>query len=101
MIDRGTQEVKPRMFRLFSRITEQDEPRMARWEGKGPARSHASTEYHLADNGDGGTHFDYRNEFKAPFGPLGSVASRALVGEVPKREADSSLERLKAIVESR
>ena len=48
---------------------------------------------------DGGTRFDYRNEFKAPLGPLGPVASRALVGGLPRREADASLRRLKALVE--
>jgi uncharacterized protein YndB with AHSA1/START domain len=86
-------------FKVKWEVTEHHEPRMARWEGRGPARSHASTEYHLAENGDGGTHFDYRNEFKAPLGPLGSVASRALVGGIPMREADSSLKKLKALLE--
>ena len=33
---------------------------------------------------DGGTRFAYRNEFKAPLGPLGAVASRALVGGLPR-----------------
>ena len=41
------------------------------WEGRGPVRSHARTEYHLTENGDGGTDFHYVNEFKAPGGPLG------------------------------
>jgi len=50
---------------------------------------------------DGGarTRFNYRNEFHPPLGPLGAVAGRALVGHLPRREADASLARLKALVE--
>ena len=70
----------------------------AEWHGRGPARSKAETEYRLTPI-DGGTRFDYRNEFKAPLGPLGAVASRALVGGVPKREASASLRKLKALAE--
>ncbi|WP_205699547.1 SRPBCC family protein [Conexibacter sp. SYSU D00693] len=69
------------------------------WKGRGPARSKAETEYRLADNGKGGTRFDYRNEFRAPLGPLGAVASSALVGGLPEREANASLQKLKAILE--
>lgn len=76
-----------------------EHPRRAEWHGKGPARSKAETEYRLSDNGSGGTRFDYRNEFKAPFGPLGAVASRALVGGLPEKEANASLRRLKELIE--
>jgi uncharacterized protein YndB with AHSA1/START domain len=72
--------------------------RHAEWKGRGPARSKAETEYRLTPI-DGGTRFDYRNEFKAPLGPLGAVASRALVGGVPEREATASLKKLKALAE--
>jgi hypothetical protein len=37
--------------------------------------------------------------FTAPLGPLGRVASRALVGGLPRREADASLRKLKALAE--
>jgi uncharacterized protein YndB with AHSA1/START domain len=70
----------------------------AEWHGRGPARSHAETEYRVSEDGDG-TRFDYRNVFRAPLGPLGAVASRALVGGLPRREADASLARLKALAE--
>ena len=70
----------------------------AEWHGRGPARSHAETEYRLTAI-DGGTRFDYRNEFKAPLGPLGAAASRAIVGGVPEREANASLRKLKALAE--
>jgi uncharacterized protein YndB with AHSA1/START domain len=69
------------------------------WEGRGPARSQARTEYILNDE-DGGTRFDYRNEFRPPLGPLGAVVSRALVGGMPEREARRTLDRLRAHMES-
>jgi uncharacterized protein YndB with AHSA1/START domain len=69
------------------------------WEGRGPARSKAHTRYSLSATDDGGTRFEYENEFKAPLGPLGAAASRALVGGVPKREAHATLTKLKALVE--
>jgi uncharacterized protein YndB with AHSA1/START domain len=72
----------------------------AEWHGKGPARSHAETEFTLTPIADGtATHFTYRNVFHAPGGPLGAVASRALVGGIPVKEATASLERLKALLE--
>jgi carbon monoxide dehydrogenase subunit G len=74
-------------------------PQSALWMGRGPARSRAETEYRLEEI-DGGTRFHYRNEFKAPLGPVGAAASRALVGGVPDREANESLRRLKALVEA-
>jgi carbon monoxide dehydrogenase subunit G len=88
-------------FKVRWEVAESDEGQLARWEGKGPARSHATTEYRLSGNGDGGTRFDYRNEFKPPLGPLGSAASRALMGGVPEREAKRSLQKLKALLEKR
>ena len=51
---------------------------LAVWEGRGPARSRARTEYVLTPDGDG-TRFDYRNEFRPPLGPVGAIVSRALV----------------------
>lgn len=69
------------------------------WHGKGPARSSALTEYQLHASDGECTRFDYRNEFRAPLGPIGSIASRALVGGMPKREAERTLQRLKTLVE--
>jgi uncharacterized protein YndB with AHSA1/START domain len=71
---------------------------LAIWEGRGPARSHARSEYALAAEGDG-TRFDYRNEFRPPLGPVGAIVSRALVGGMPEREARRTLERLRAHLE--
>jgi uncharacterized protein YndB with AHSA1/START domain len=69
------------------------------WEGRGPARSRASTEYLLTPEGEG-TRFDYRNEFHPPLGPLGALVSRALVGGMPQREATRTLSRLRALFDS-
>lgn len=66
---------------------------LAVWEGRGPARSRARSEYVLSAR-DGGTCFDYRNEFRPPLGPLGAIVSRALVGGMPEREAKRTLDRL-------
>jgi uncharacterized protein YndB with AHSA1/START domain len=68
---------------------------LAVWEGRGPARSHARSEYVLTPE-DGGTRFDYRNEFRPPLGPVGALVSRALVGGIPEREAKRTLDRLAA-----
>jgi len=68
---------------------------LAVWEGRGPARSRAHTEYALSGE-NGGTRFDYRNEFRTPLGPVGALVSRALVGGMPEREAKRTLERLQA-----
>jgi carbon monoxide dehydrogenase subunit G len=68
------------------------------WEGRGPARSRARTEYVLSGE-DRKTRFDYRNEFRPPLGPIGALVSRALVGGMPEREAKRTLERLRSYVE--
>jgi uncharacterized protein YndB with AHSA1/START domain len=85
-------------FKVHWELVAYDTGHHAEWHGRGPARSHAETEYRLTPV-EGGTRFDYRNEFTAPLGPLGRVASRALVGGLPRREADASLRKLKALAE--
>lgn len=65
------------------------------WDGRGPARSRARTEYILSPLANGGTRFDYSNEFRPPLGPVGAIVSRALVGGIPEREATRTLERLR------
>jgi len=71
---------------------------LAVWEGRGPAHSRARTEYRL-NTVDGKTRFDYRNEFHPPLGALGAIISRAVVGEMPEREARNTLARLRDYVE--
>jgi len=77
------------------RLVECQPGELAVWEGRGPARSRARTEYRLSEE-DGGTRFDYRNEFRPPLGPIGTLVSRALVGGMPEREARRTLDRLRA-----
>jgi hypothetical protein len=72
--------------------------KLAVWEGRGPARSRAHTEYRLKSVANG-TQFDYRNEFRPPLGPVGAIVSRALVGGMPEREAKRSLDRLRTHIE--
>jgi uncharacterized protein YndB with AHSA1/START domain len=79
-------------------LVDADAPRYARYEGRGPVRSKAIIENRLQERG-AGTLYTYRNEFKAPFGPLGSTAEKILAGGVPEKEARASLERLKALAE--
>jgi uncharacterized protein YndB with AHSA1/START domain len=88
-------------FKVHWELVACDEDRHAEWHGRGPARSHAETEYRLTPIEGGRTRFDYRNVFTAPLGPLGRVASRALVGGLPSREADASLRKLKKLAERR
>ena len=85
-------------FKVKWELVRCDEPKLAEWHGRGPARSHAETEYRLEPI-DGGTRFHYRNVFKAPLGPLGSLASRVLVGGLPDKEARATLQKLKSVLE--
>ena len=85
-------------FRVHWKLTSCDAPYHAHWQGHGPAGSRAETEYRLTAE-DGGTRFDYRNEFHAPLGILGRVAERAVAGDIPAHEAVATLRRLKALCE--
>jgi uncharacterized protein YndB with AHSA1/START domain len=87
-------------FWVHWELTEYDAPWLARWEGKGPMRSKAIIENRLSEH-DGGTRFEYRNEFKTPMGALGAAASKVVTGGIPEREANASLQRLKARLEQR
>jgi uncharacterized protein YndB with AHSA1/START domain len=80
-------------------LTKCRENELAVWEGRGPARSRARTEYSLTAD-EGGTRFDYRNVFHPPLGPLGAVVSRALVGGMPEREAKNTLTALQTHLQS-
>lgn len=86
-------------FKVHWKLEELDAPRYARWEGAGPARAKAVTENRLSER-DGHTHFNYRNEFRTPFGPLGAAASRVMMGGIPEKEANASLRRLREILEA-
>jgi uncharacterized protein YndB with AHSA1/START domain len=87
-------------FKVHWTLTEAHRPDSATWEGRGPAHSYARTSYRLRSLDGGGTRFEYENEFKPPGGFIGAAASRVLVGGVPQREANRSLQRLKGLIES-
>jgi carbon monoxide dehydrogenase subunit G len=87
-------------FKVKWSLAELDAPHRAVWEGKGPAGSHARIVDKLTPL-DGGekTRFDYVNEYSQPGGFLGRMAGRVLVAHTAEREANRSLERLKAFLE--
>ena len=87
-------------FKVNWTLTDAERPGRATWEGRGPAHSYARTSYELHELDGDRTRFEYENEFKAPLGPLGSMASRALVGGVPQREANATLANLKRLMEN-
>jgi uncharacterized protein YndB with AHSA1/START domain len=86
-------------FHVNWTLTEVRAPRRAEWEGRGPAHSRATIRYALSGDGDGPTKFEYTNEFNLPGGRLGALASRVIVGAASEREANNSLNRLKALLE--
>jgi uncharacterized protein YndB with AHSA1/START domain len=86
-------------FKVHWTLTQADRPSAATWEGRGPAGSYARTSYRLNSVDGNRTRFEYENEFKAPGGLLGAAASRVIVGGVPEREANRSLENLKRLLE--
>jgi uncharacterized protein YndB with AHSA1/START domain len=86
-------------FEVDWRVAEADRPRLARWEGDGPAGSTARVAYRLRPH-DGGTRFEYENEFALPGGPLGRLAGGLLAATPGAREARRSLERLQVMLES-
>ncbi len=85
-------------FRVHWTLVAVDSPNRAQWEGSGPAHSRALIRYALTSK-DGGTVFEYTNEFHPPGGRLGQAASRVIVGATSEREAKNSLSRLKALLE--
>jgi uncharacterized protein YndB with AHSA1/START domain len=86
-------------FHVRWKVVELERPRLAVWEGRGPAGSHASVRYELSENG-GGTHFTYRNEYDLPGGPLGSAAGH-VASRPAKHAMHKSMKRLKDLLESR
>ncbi|HUO74424.1 MAG TPA: SRPBCC family protein [Solirubrobacteraceae bacterium] len=86
-------------FHVHWTLVDLKAPNLAEWDGHGPAHSRARIRYALADDGQGATRFEYTNEFTVPGGRLGSYASRVFVGGASEREANASLNRLKALLE--
>ena len=85
-------------FKVRWEVAEASAPQFARWLGEGPAGSSASVSYRLTEK-DGGTCFDYCNDFALPGGALGKAAGGLLSAAPGSREARRSLERLKELLE--
>jgi len=86
-------------FHVHWTLVDVNQPNRAEWVGDGPAHSRARIRYGLTADGDSATRFEYTNEFTPPGGVLGTVASRVIVGAASEREAQSSLKRLKDLLE--
>ena len=86
-------------FKVDWKVVEADAPRLARWEGDGPAGSTANVVYRLEPEA-GGTRFDYENEFALPGGVVGKVAGGLLSAAPGAREARRSLDRLRTLLEA-
>jgi carbon monoxide dehydrogenase subunit G len=98
--DEFTQKLRlaGKSFKVRWRVVDADRPRLAVWEGDGPAGSTANVAYRLAESGDG-TRFEYENEFALPGGALGKAAGGLLSAAPGSREARRSLQNLKALLE--
>jgi len=83
-------------FKGTWKVTE-NTPEKVVWEGKGPVRSKAKVVYEFEAR-DGGTCFNYMNEYNLPGGPLGRMAGPA-VKRVTGGELNKSLENLRRILE--
>ena len=86
-------------FHVHWELVSVQPPFEAEWMGRGPAHSSARIHYKLSGKDEGPTTFDYINEFGAPGGALGRIASRVVVGAASEHEARQSLARLKALIE--
>ena len=75
-----------------------DGPQRLAWEGAGPAGATARTTYSLTEQ-NGGTRFEYENDFRLPAGEIGEAASGVVSGYA-EREAEESFSRLKQLAEA-
>ena len=98
--DEFTQKLRRagKSFKVRWRVVEARRPELARWEGEGPAGSTASVVYKLTAE-DGGTRFDYENQFALPGGAFGKVAGGLLSAAPGAREARKTLEKLRTLLE--
>ena len=95
---RQTLAVAGTSFPVEWTATDVDGPQRLAWEGAGPAGASARTTYSLTEQ-NGGTRFEYENEFRLPAGEIGEAASSVVLGYAT-READESLSRLKQLAEA-
>ena len=86
-------------FKVRWTVSELDAPRLVEWQGDGPGGSDARVCYSLAP-ADGGTAFEYVNEFHLPGGKLAEAAGKAIGEDRAAEEAETSLRALKDLIEA-
>lgn len=96
-----TMRMRGLSFNVHWTLVDLSPPNHAEWDGRGPAHSRARIRYELTADGDRATEFEYFNDFSPPGGHLGNMASRLIIGAASEREAHSSLQRLKSLLEQR
>ena len=89
--------VARKKFDVRWKLVTHEENREAVWEAEGPAGTGADVRYAVSAT-DGGSCFEYLNEFELPGGPLKLAANR-IAGAPAGRQARKSLENLKAMLE--
>lgn len=86
-------------FTVRWRLAESEPPFHGVWEGVGPVGARARIVNALTPlSGGSATRYDYLNEYSNPGGRLGRFAGRVLVRAIAEREANRSLERLRAVL---
>lgn len=94
-----TLSVGGKSFTVRWKLVEVKAGEIAVWEAEGPKGTHADVRYELSESEDGGTCFDYVNDFSLPGGPLKAVAG-SISGPPAKIAARKSLQDLKRLLES-
>jgi carbon monoxide dehydrogenase subunit G len=84
-------------FEVEWKLVESDPGKLAVWEAEGPRKTHADVRYELSA-ANGGTRFDYVNDFSLPRGPMKVIAG-GISGPPAKRAARKSLQQLKRLLE--
>jgi uncharacterized protein YndB with AHSA1/START domain len=87
-------------FKVRWTVTRLDRPKTVEWEGEGPGGSDARVCYSLAES-NGGTRFDYVNEFHLPGGKLAERAGKLIGEDRARDEANESLRSLKELIEGK
>ena len=90
-------KVAGQRFKVSWKVVKAEPARDVEWEGRGPMRTKARVSYDL-ERRDGGTCFNYINEYELPGGPLGKLGAKAFERTAGK-EADKTLEKLKGLLE--
>ena len=90
--------VARKKFDVHWKLCEHEENNVAVWKAKGPRGTNADVRYAVSA-ADGGSRFDYLNEFELPGGPL-KIAANRIAGGPAGRQARQSLANLKKLLES-